>query len=211
MAFAANDGTGDPDSLKIKLYRFAVSESEDCSNPKIVIDRGSNPTYVSMLSKPSFGSGELDNGTYPCVMIEMSDNIKFDPDGNIGSHCDGNTEYTLDVCNANGGATPYTLLDGTTGTCTGGDGLGSSGAVETKIVLYLSTRSTSTGGGANPFTPPATAGDAGTKGFKLASALVVSGTETGIFDVNGTGKVVSNTGSGGYCEFQPPVFSFSKR
>ncbi|MCO4754228.1 MAG: hypothetical protein KC478_07085 [Bacteriovoracaceae bacterium] len=199
--------TGDPDSLKIKLYRFAVSDNADCSNPKVVVDRSSNPQYVSMLDRPEFGSGEVDNGTYPCVMIEMSDQIKFSPDGNVGTQCDGNVEYTLDVC---GGSGTYQKLDGTTGTCAGDNGADSSGSyTETKVVLYLSTNSTSTGGGANAFVPPTTGSDA-TKGFQLGSPLIVSGTEVGIFDVDGTGKVDGDPGPS-YCEFMPPLFSFSKQ
>ena len=97
VSFSAVDGTGDPDSLSIKLYRFAVSTNTDCSNPTVVIDKSDDPQYVSMLDRPTFGSGVIDDGTYPCVMIEMSDWIKFSPDGNVGSLCDGNDEYTLDV------------------------------------------------------------------------------------------------------------------
>jgi hypothetical protein len=199
--------TGDPSSLKIKVHRFAVSENADCSNPKIVIDNSANPQYVSMLDSPNFGNGELANGTYPCVMVEMSDQIKFTPEANIGSHCAGGTEYTLDVC----GSGTYTNLDGTTGTCTGDNGSApAANKVEEKLVLYISTNSTSTGGGSNAFEPPTSVGD-GSHGFNLGSALIVSGTEVGIFDVDGRGKVDGDNGSNTYCEFSPPIFSFSKR
>ncbi len=206
LAYGAVDGTGDPDSLKIKLYRFAVSENADCSNPKVVVDKSSNPQYVSMLDRPEFGSGILDNGTYPCVMIEMSDQIKFSPDGNVGSLCDGNQEYTLDVC---GGGGSYQKLDGTLDTCGGDNGADPGDTlVDTKVVLYLSTNSTSTGG-SNAFLPPASGSDA-TRGFQLGSPLIVSGTEIGIFEVDGSNKVESDDART-YCEFMPPQFSFSKK
>lgn len=196
--------TGNPSSLKIKVHRFAVSENADCSNPKVVIDNSANPTYVSMLDSPKFGAGELANGTYPCVMVEMSDQIKFTPESNVGSTCTAGTEYTLDVC----GSGTYTNLDGTTGTCTGDNGSDpSDNHVEEKLVLYLSTNSTSTGGSSNAFEPPTSASD-GSHGFNLGSALIVSGTEVGVFDVDGRGKVEDETS---YCEFSPPIFSFTKR
>lgn len=199
--------TGNPSSLKIKVYRFAVSENTDCSNPKIVLDNSSDATYVSMLDTPNFGSGVLANGTYPCVMIEMSDNIKFTPDSTFGTYCVGGTEYTLDVC---GSSSSYIDLDGVTQACSGDNGSDpADNHVDDKLVLYLSTASTSTGGGANAFQPPTSAADA-SNGFNLPSALIVSGTEVGIFDVNGTGKVESDLGPA-YCEFAPPLFSFSKR
>jgi hypothetical protein len=140
-------------------------------------------------------------------MIEMSDQLKFSPDGNVGTKCDGNTEYTLDVCGSN---SAYTDLDGNAQTCAGDNGSEATGGrVDTKVVLYLSTFSTSTGGGANAFSPPTAASDA-SNGFNLGSQLVVQGTEVGVFNVNGTGKVESDT-SRTYCEFQPPLFSFTKK
>lgn len=209
VSYATVDGTGDPDSLEIKLYRFAVSTNSDCSNPQVVIDKttgSSEPEYVSMLDKPEFGEGSVDNGTYPCVMIEMSDHIKFSPDGNVGSLCDGNTTYTLDVC---GGGGSYTDLDGNVSTCSGDNGADPSDSrVDTKVVLYLSTASTSTSG-SNAFQPPTSDSDA-SNGFKLASSLVVSGTEVGVFDVDGSGQVESDD-SRTYCEFMPPTFSFDTK
>ena len=157
-----------------------------------------------MLSQPQFGSGVLTDGTYPCVMIEMSDWVKFTPDGNIGAQCTNGTEYTLDVC---GGSDTYLKIDGTTGTCSGTNGSTGGGRVESKVVMYLSTNSTSTNG-ADAFNPPTSGNDA-SNGFNLPSALIVAGSEVGLFDVNGTGKVDGD--SNAYCELSPPLFSFSKR
>ena len=199
--------TGDPTELQVKVFRFAVSASTDCSNPITVVDRGSNADYVNFLDSPNLGSGSLADGTYPCVMIEMSDQIKFKPATNVGVDCVANTEYTLDVCGNN---ETVTLFDGSSGTCAGDNGANSSGSfTETTVTLYLSTASTSSGGSANAFTPPTSGSDA-SNGFNLGTALTVSGAQSGTFTVNGTGKVESDdTTSQGYCEFQPPSFTFN--
>lgn len=209
-AFGAQnqDGSaGNPQSLKIKVHRLYASTNGDCSDPVLVIDKSSNPTFVSMLSQPDFGNGSLADGTYNCIMIEMSDNLKFTPDGAVGNHCGNGTEYILDVCGNN---SSYTKQDGTTGTCTGDNGTTGANKVDTKVILYLSTFSTSTTG-SNAFAPPSAANDA-SNGIKLTNPLTVAGAVVALFDVDGTGKVKSMTGTGGdpsYCEFEPPAFSFS--
>lgn len=200
----ASDLNIDPSFLKIKVYKFAVSTSPFCTNPVTVIENDS-PTYTDVLSNPDFGDGTITDGTYPCVIIEFSDTIKYAPNANSTSgNCTNGTEYTLDVCNASGGGT-FKLVNGTTGTCASG---------EQRVAMYLSTTSTSTGGGANAFLPPVTTSD-GTKGFNLGSALEVSGTSIAKFVVNGTDKICdtndgSCNGAATSCEMQPPLFSFSK-
>ncbi len=183
-----------PNFLKLKVYKMAVSTSPLCTNLVTVIDNGSTATYADVLVNPTLGSGKLGKGTYPCVVIEFSDNIKYSSDATTGS-CTANVEETLGVC---GSGDSSTLIDGTTVSCTSG---------EDRIAMYLSTASTETTGtsGHTAFQSPTSLNDA-TKGFNLASALTVSGTATGKFVINGTGKI---NGSNSSCEMQPPLFSFS--
>ncbi|MGE3682831.1 MAG: hypothetical protein AB7G93_13985 [Bdellovibrionales bacterium] len=151
------------------------------------------------------GSGTLGSGTYPCVIVEFSDNIKFTPSTNSSSgNCLTTQEETMDVCRAGGGANSQ-LSDGTTTTCTNGDD---------RVAMYLSTGSSSTTG-VDAFNPPTSLGDA-SHGFNLANALSVSGSALGKFVVNPSGKVCDGDdascdggGNNGSCRMEPPTFTFS--
>jgi hypothetical protein len=203
FSFAANLNL-DPSYLSLKMYKFAVSESPFCTSP-ITILENETPDYIDVLGSPEFGNGSVTDGTYPCVIIEFSSYIKYKPsEDSDGGNCSSTVESTLDVCSS---ATTSTLVDGTTVTCD---------ANENRIAMYLSTTSTQTTGvsGHTAFEAPTSVNDA-TKGFNLAAALVVDGTSTGIFTVNGTDKICDGDDSGcsgnsGTCEMAPPLFTFSK-
>lgn len=195
----------DPSSVKISIYAVAVSTSADCSNPTVVIDNGSTPVEVNFTSTPSLGAATVTAGTYPCVILKMSDVIKFTPAASSGS-CNSTVEYTIDVCRSGAGTyTPFNISGtsatyGTAGTaCTGTSG----SPIDTQVPLFLSTQSTNTGGGGSAFDRPATAG---TNGFNLSGAFTVSSSgSSGTFVVNFNGKI---DGSGGSCDLNPPVFGF---
>ena len=169
-------------SLRLKIYKMAVSSSPNCSNP-IVVFTNSSPSYTNFKSGPNLGSGDLADGTYPCVIIEFSDNIKITPDAN-GTYCQMSVEDTQDVCRdydgPGGSTTTATLIDGTTVTCDSSDN---------RVAMYLTTASSATQG-SDAFNPPScnTAG-CGTIGINLASPLVVSGTAVGKFTVDTDAKV----------------------
>lgn len=191
---AATSGIN-PNYLKLKIYKVAISTSPLCTNLTTVYSEAA-PAYTDFLSSPTIGSGSVPSGDYPCVVIEFSDILKFSPAATSdNNHCVMNVESTINVCQTGNSST---LINGTTTTCTT--------AGEDHVALYLSTASTATTGtgGHNPFEAPTTVGDS-TKGFKLNGALSVSGTQNGTFVVNGNGKVEEN---GTSCDMQPPVFSF---
>ena len=195
----------DPTFLRLKVYKFSVSSNVLCTNP-ITIFENSSPDYQDVLSAPDFGNGSIADGDYPCVIIEFSDNIKFSPNANSDSgNCATGSTYTLDVCGSSS-SDIVTMTDGSTKTCDG---------TEQIITMYLSTTSTSSSGGSgNAFSPPTTIGDS-TKGLKLGNGLVVSGSSTGQFVVNGTDKIcdtdaVGCNGAASACEMGPPLFSFSQ-
>ena len=183
----------DPTELNIKVYKFAVSASTDCTN-LITIYENSAPTAVNLLSNPTIGSGSLAEGTYPCIAMEMSDNITFVPASNEGSFCTAGTTYTLDVCRTDNNGTSK-LVDGSTTTCTGSYSGGTSVLGEDKVTIYMSTTGANGNEGFIPTSP-----------FPLTSAFTVTAAATATFIVDGTGKVESGPSE---CDMQPPTFGFS--
>lgn len=204
---AANTGLNAA-SLKLKVYKFAVSTSSLCTNLVTVIDNGSSPTEVDFVGSVNLGSGTVTDGTYPCVVIEFSDNIKYTPSSNsTAGNCSTSTEYTSDVCRA---SSTSALIDGTTTTCD---------SSANKVAMYITTAS-SASSSSDAFNPPTTIGDT-TKGFNLGSALTISGTSSGKFVVNPNGKVCDTDAAAGACDgetdanlntcrMEPPTFSFTE-
>jgi hypothetical protein len=209
-AFAITDAGNiniTPSLLKLKIYKFAVSTSPLCTNLITVVDNGSTPSEVDFLSSPNLGNGVLADGTYPCIVIEFADNLKFRVNtASVSGNCATGVDNILDVCRSDNSGTSK-LVDGTTTTC------GVSGTND-RVAMYISTASSSTDS-SDAFNPPTSVGDAA-HGFKLTTSLVVSGTSTGKFVVNPTNKVCDRAdtacegGGGTTCEMQPPTFSFTK-
>lgn len=189
-----------PSGFLMKLHTFAVSAKADCSDP-VVVYQAPQAVYVDMAKDPTFGSYAIADGTYPCVMFEMSDVVRFSPAETEGTCVKGET-YTLDVCSAHGkeGEAPsFQKLDGSTGTCAAASG------TEDRVVLYLSTAAKG-GEGGNPFFPP---GPDGKGGMPLGAPLVVSGSAVGTLVVDARGRVAPpEYAEDGACDMQPPMFSF---
>lgn len=205
LATPAGDLNLTPSSLKLKVYKMAVSTSGLCTNLITVVDNGSTPTEVDFTQDPSLGSGSLVDGTYPCIVIEFADAVKFTPPNSASGACLSSVEETLDVCR-----TPDTsvLIDGSTINC------GVSGTSD-RVAMYISTFATGAG---DAFNAPTSNGDAA-HGLNLAAALVVSGAASGKFVVNPAGQVCDDTsdtgsdcegaGANPSCEMGPPAFSFT--
>ena len=195
-AFAVN-----PTSVKITLYKIGVSASADCSSPTWVAS-STDGVEVDFMTGATLGSPFVEDGTYPCIMLQMSDIIKFKSSATTGS-CTADTEYTIDVCRSGSGTFTALSSDGTfasSASCTGSD----SNPANDRPVLFLSTASTNTGGGGSAFDKPANATST-TNGFTLNGALTVSGSGSGTFVVNFDDKI---DGSNASCDVQPPVFGF---
>ena len=196
-------------ALELKIYKFAVSTSPNCSNLRTVITN-SNPSYQDFKGAPDLGSGELADGTYPCVAIEFSDQIRV---SHAGPTVSCSPTFIQDVCNNNGSGFPTTTqIDGSSTTCTAG---------EDRIVMYITTAKDGVSQNWDAFNRPscntANCGTANTDaGIHLGSSLTVSGSEAGKFTVNTDGKVCDGPSSGGNCtgttgcEMLPPDFSFSQ-
>lgn len=197
-----------PTSLKLKVYKFAVSTSPLCTNLITVIDNGDTPQEVEFIGSVKLGAGNLAAGTYPCVVVEMSDNIKYTPGSTSTSgFCQSGVPNTLDVCRDQGAPTTSPLIDGSVTTC-------SAGVVDDRVAMYMSTYSPGTG---DVFNPP-TADGVG-DGFNLPNPLVVSGSTTAQFIVNPEAKMCDNSNDAGNdcdgggatntCQLEPPTFDFS--
>lgn len=208
-----------PSSLKLKVYKMAVSTRNDCASPTTVVDNGNSPVYVDFVNNPDLGSGSVADGTYPCIIIEFSDNIKVTPNAS-GSYCSTGVEVTQDVCrdynsdsdnNPATNPTTSTLIDGTTTTCN---------SSANRVAMYI-TRASSATTSSDAFNPPGcnTVGCTSAYGFQLGSSLTVSGSAVAKFVVNADNKVCDgNDGGAGACSGEdpsscnmlPPSFSFSQ-
>jgi len=105
-AMADNQSSGptvDASSLKLQVYSVMLSTSSLCTNPYTVFSSAS-PTEVDFLSAPTLGSGNPPDATYNCVIIKMSDIIKFTPSSTSGL-CTVGTEYVADVCRSDNSGT----------------------------------------------------------------------------------------------------------
>lgn len=184
----------DPTVLKVKVYKFAVSASNRCTNP-ITVFEDDTPEYVNFYdtSDLDLGAGSLADGEYPCVIVQMSDTLKFKPASTSdNSACVAGTEYTIDVCRSG------TFTDD----IDSGDSIECDSS-ENTVSLHLSTASTATNA-SEAFKAPTSNSD-GTNGIALGAALEKSGTTAGLFIVNGDGAIEEN---GSDCDHQPPTFTF---
>ncbi|WP_295760700.1 hypothetical protein [Undibacterium sp.] len=185
-------------SLKLKVYAIMLSTSPLCTNPFTVFS--SIGTEVDFLTSPTLGSGNPPDGTYNCVIIKMSDNIKFTP-STSGGACVGGTEYVAETCSTNNHGTSNAPDVATVSTCTGTD----AAPVPDIVYLYLSTNPLA-GTGGNTFLQPGNTSS--TSGIHLSAPLVIAGSARSKFVVNATGSVDGT--SGGSCGMNPPAFGFQK-
>ena len=188
----------DASSLKLQVYSVMLSTSPLCTSP-VTVFSSPTATEVDFLSNPTLGSGNPPDATYNCVIIKMSDLIKFTPSSTSGS-CTARTEYVTDVCRSdNGGVTRAPDATGAMTACTGTDTAPQSDAV----YLYLTTNASAGTGGGTFVQPTSTSS---TSGLNLTAPLTIAGVAKSKFVVNATGKV---DGSYTTCGMNPPVFGFS--
>ena len=189
----------DASSLKLQVYSVMLSTSPLCTSP-VTVFSSTTPTEVDFLAAPTLGSGNPPDATYECVIIKMSDLIKFTPSTSAGL-CSASVQYTADVCRTdNGGTTQAPDAVGAASACNGID----AAPVADTVYLYLTTNA-SAGSGGKTFMQPT--GASSTNGLHLTAPLVIAGTAKSKFIVNATGKVGDD---GISCGMNPPVFGFQK-
>ena len=184
-------------SAILKVYKAYVSENGNCTNPVLLVE-AKNPggDDFDMQSNPTIGEGAIPPKKYQCLIMEMSDKVRFRPAATEGS-CTSGTEYTIYVCQ-NGSST--TSPTGVSTACSGTQSNG-----EDRVFVYVSRWSSATDGavGHNAFAPPLSNGDS-TKGLRMENEIdVTGGAGSFIFDL--TGKI---TGGGATCDMNPPKFGF---
>jgi hypothetical protein len=190
----------DASSLKLQVYSVMLSTSPQCTSP-ITVFSSAAPTEVDFLAAPTLGSGKPPDGTYQCVIIRMSDLIKFTPSTTSGL-CNAGTQYTADVCRSdNGGTTQAPDAAGAPSACSGTD----AAPLADAVYLYLTTNASAGSGGGSTFMQPS--GPSSANGLNLTAPLVIAGTAKSKFIVNATGKVGDD---GVSCGMNPPVFGFQK-
>lgn len=191
---AANTGI-DPDFLKLKVYKIAISKDIYCNDLKVVVDNsGPGAIYEDFLTSPTIGSGSVNVGTYQCVVIEFEDIIKFASlENSDNGFCNAGVDLTNEICTS-ATADSIRYIDGSTSTCTNGS---------QRTSMWLSTGSTNAAQTGSPFLPPIQ-GDTD-RGLQLLSPLVVSEGSIAKFVVNALGKIEDN---GSSCEMQAPTFAF---
>ncbi len=190
----------DASSLKLQVYAVMLSTSPFCSSP-VTVFSSPTATEVDFLAAPTLGSGNPPDATYNCVIIKMSDLIKFTPASTAGL-CTGGTQYTADVCRTdNSGMTQAPDAVGAPNVCRGTD----AAPVSDAVYLYLTTNAAAGTGGGDTFMQPTSLASA--NGLHLTAPLVIAGTAKSKFIVNATGKVGDD---GVSCGMNPPVFGFQK-
>jgi len=203
-------------SAVVKFYKGYISANGDCSDPTVFynaeddtdnrIEDGDGNYYIEVdfNAVPTIGTGTISEGTYYCVIFEMSDQITFSPEADDGAGCEASETYTIDVCYDYGSGSPsiYDPENETTSTCTAASG------TEDMVWTYVSTWSTATEGAEDhqAFLPPSSNGDAD-RGFSLSTGEI-SFTEdmTGTF-IFGTADKVATQGAS--CGMEPPDFGFT--
>lgn len=196
---SANAVALDASSLKLQVYAVMLSTSPLCTSP-VTVFSSTTATEVDFLSTPTLGSGNPPDGTYNCIIIKMSDFIKFTPSSTSGS-CTAGAEYVADVCRTdNSGTTQAPDATGAPTACTGTD----PAPVADPVYMYLTTNA-SAGSGGQTFMQPTGVGS--TNGLNLTAPLVILGSTRSKFVVNASGKVA---GSDITCGMNPPVFGFQR-
>ncbi len=194
FSIAHGAGTINAAVMKFTVYKMAVSTSASCTSP-VTIFTNSSGVEQDMVAGANFGSGRVDPGTYPCVMIEMSKIIKTRASTSSGS-CNSAIEFQDVICN-DGGQLSQTIA-GSPVTCSGGI------TNDQHVTLFITTLSAGSSGNRS-LLPPLNGSDT-TSGLALSGAFVVSTSKAGALSVNYHNFL---DGSGGVCSTSAPGFSFN--
>lgn len=96
VAQSAMVATGDPASLRVKMYALYIGPYADCSGMELVQDYGDAADYRDLVQNPLLFSAAAGEDTYNCVAMRLSDVIRFTPATTFSS-CVAGTEYARDI------------------------------------------------------------------------------------------------------------------
>lgn len=177
--------TLDATSIKLKLYKFAVSANADCTNATTVFESAVG-IESDMLTSPTFGKGKIPSGTYRCIMIEVSKLMNTA----AGGTC--TTPKNNLLC---ADAQQSKLVDGSNVTCSGGT------SNDQKVVLYFTTLSAGNTG-TRALLPPTNSSDT-TSGMVLSNPIVFPTNKKAIL------RIVKQMISSVNCNSATPTISIS--
>jgi hypothetical protein len=184
-------------TMKAKLYKVAFSTSPRCTNP-VTVYENDNADYLDFLQNPVFGQRVVPDGTYSCVIVEISNIIRVIPEKNSAT-CLASKEVIQNVCLNNQPRLAVRSLEGHLSPCDEAEG---------RVAIYLSTASLKTdplSPEAEPFLPPILdAGDPG-HGIKLPHPIVVKGRATGTLTLSAEGRVNDDEK---VCRIETPAIRF---
>ena len=198
---------GNASSAKLKIYGAWLSANPDCSSP-IEISNTPDGRIIDMLANPTIAERDVPVDTYKCLILKISDVIKFVPETTDG-HCVAGVASTIDVCQGSHGGQSKNVITGSTITCT--DGTSDDGD---QVFVYISRNSFCADGSSvgcndnafNAFEPPTSASNTH-NGIKLSNDIVIDGTTSGVFVFNLDGKIRDDSGDG-ICNMEPPAMSY---
>lgn len=208
---------GTPSSVKIKAYKIYLAENADCSNPVLVADNSATADYVDLMSRPTlFSASSVAPGTYNCMIVKMSDILKFTPDAVAeeasSGVCTAGQEYTYDIVKVE--TPPESLYDIETGETI--PGAGTFGVpVEQTVFLFGTTDCTTMDEKGTCSTPNSvTTANPSVhyhQMFKSANPIVITAGQSTeaelVFDFTDRGSVV-DADSTYYCWLEGPTMQF---
>lgn len=117
--------SGSPLNFTIKLYRAYASTNEDCSGAVQVVDHGTTGADV-VIGTDNLLQADPAAGTYKCLILKMSDQLKFVPDSTAVAAfpgvCVAGTQSTFDIYRTTSGDSgQWKDIDGNTYVATGND------------------------------------------------------------------------------------------
>lgn len=191
----------DPAGAFWKVYKVYLYKQGDCTGEPQVIFENSNPNYEDFSSQPTLGSGAVENGTYHCVAIQLSDFIEVVPKNST----------SLTACSSYNSANPLTqdiCPSGTNKYDADSKQVSSCSSSNEKVWLFISTISTATGtsadpSGSNVFEPPTNSNSI--LGLALDGKLIVAKDQITYFKSDPSGRLQE---SGGNCIMYAPRFGF---
>lgn len=132
----ATTTVGDPASFKVKVYQLLGSTNPDCTDPVLLAGDGSTGEQHDLLTEATLFE-TLEIGTYACLVIKMSDQVRFSSKTASGA-CTSADEFTRDHYPVGCATRPdgvWKDSDGNDSPCTGDD----ANPVENLLYLFAST------------------------------------------------------------------------
>lgn len=140
--------TGSPLSLTFKIYQAWVSPNADCSSPVEVANNGASGADVS-LGVDTLIQGSPPDGTYRCLILKASDNLRFVPNSTAVTAfpgvCSTGVTSTFDIYRTDSGDAG--LWKDKDGNAIAASGVGNTPGDDT-VFIYATTNAASVTGGA---------------------------------------------------------------